>query len=75
MTEAQRKYLAAIAARKNIRLENTDGMSVDAASAKISELESLPDADYGTISDEEKLKLKELSAHTSEELGKWTFQK
>lgn len=75
MTEAQRKYLAAIAARKNIRLKNTDEMSVDAASAKISELELLPDANYGAISDEEKLKLKELSAHTSEELGKWTFQK
>lgn len=74
MTEAQRNYLAGLAARKGIRLEHTDGMSVSAASAKIEELEALPDANYSTISDAEKGKLEELSARTEEELEKWTFQ-
>lgn len=74
MTEAQRNYLADLAARKNIRLEHTDGMSVSAASAKIEELESLPDAEYGEMSEEEHQKLDELSKQTTEELEKWTFQ-
>lgn len=75
MTEAQRNYLADLAARKNIRLEHTDGMSISVASAKIDELEKLPDANYGVISEEEQNKLNGLAAQTDEELEKWTFQK
>ncbi len=74
MTETQRNYLADLAARKGIRLKDTDNLSVAAASAKIEELKALPDAEYMDITDGERQELNKLTANTDEELEKWTFQ-
>lgn len=73
MTEAQRNYLADLAGRKNARLRHTDGMSADAASAKITELEQLPDAVFREITQAEVAYIQKIVDKTREELHLWTF--
>lgn len=73
MTEAQRNYLADLAARKNVRLRNTDNWSVIRASEKIAELETLPDAEFREITPEEEAHIQAIVDKTREELRQWTF--
>ena len=61
MTEAQRDYLADLAAQKGIRLGNTDDKSESWASAKIAELEAMSDAEFAEISEAEKTYIAELT--------------
>lgn len=75
MTEGQRNYLADLAARKGVILENTDNVSASWASNKIEELKAMPDATFEPISDAEEKKIERLANHTLEELGRWNFQK
>lgn len=75
MTEAQRNYLADLAARKSVILENTDEVSASWASAKIEELKAMPDASFEPISDANQKKIERLTNRTLEELGLWTFRK
>lgn len=73
MTETQRNYLADLAARKGVRVKNTDNMSVSAASTKIEELEALPDAEFNEITEEEKSHIRNLVDKARKELQQWTF--
>lgn len=75
MTEGQRNYLADLAARKGVILENTDDVSVAWASEKIEELKAMPDASFKSVSDEEEKRIERLTNRTLEELGLWTFQR
>lgn len=73
MTEAQRNYLADLAARKGVRVRNTDNMSVHVASAKIEELESLPDAEFREITEDEVAHIRGVVDKARKELQRWTF--
>lgn len=73
MTEAQRDYLADLAARKGIRVRGTDSMSVAVASAKITELEAMPDAEFREIAPEEEAYIQKVVDKAREELGQWGF--
>ena len=73
MTETQRDYLADLANRKGVRLENTDEVSVSWASNKIEELKAMPDKAFEPMSDKEVEKFRQLVAKTITELHKWTF--
>ncbi len=73
MTETQRNYLADLAAKKGVRLEGTDSMSVKVASAKIEELETLPDKEFREITEDEEAYIQAAVNKTEEELRQWTF--
>ncbi len=73
MTETQRNYLADLAARKGIRLKDTDNLSVAAASAKIEELKQLPDKEFREINKEETAHIQKIVDKAREELQQWTF--
>ncbi len=73
MTEAQRNYLADLAAKKGVRVKNTDNMSVSAASAKIEELEKLPDAEFREITEEESEHIRSIVDKARKELQQWSF--
>lgn len=73
MTEAQRNYLADLANRKGVRLEDTDDKSVAWASAKIEELKEMPDYQFQEISDKQVERIDKLVTKTITELHKWTF--
>ncbi len=73
MTETQRNYLADLAARKGVRLKDTDNLSVGAASAKIEELKALPDAEFREITEDEVAHIQKIVDKTREELKQWTF--
>lgn len=73
MTETQRNYLADLAAKKGVRLEGTDSMSVEVASAKIEELETLPDKEFREITEDEEAHIQAAVNKTEEELRQWIF--
>lgn len=73
MTEAQRDYLADLAARKGIRVRDTDNMSVAVASAKITELEAMSDAEFREITLEEEVYIQRVVNKAREELRQWDF--
>ena len=75
MTEAQRDYLADLAAKKGVILENTDDVSAAWASAKIEELKALPDATFSEISEAEEKKISKYIDNTLRGLSLWTFQR
>lgn len=75
MTEAQRNYLADLAGRKGVRLEDTDDKSVAWASAKIEELKALPDANFDAVTEEEAGEIDKLTNNVLTELKRWNFQK
>lgn len=73
MTENQRDYLADLAGRKGIILRNTGEWSVSQASAEIDRLKELPDATFGTITDQENEEIDKRINRTLSELRKWGF--
>jgi len=73
MTETQRNYLADLAARKGVKLKDTDNLSVSAASAKIEELKALPDAEFREIAEDEIAHIQKIVNKAREELRQWTF--
>ena len=73
MTETQRDYLADLANRKGVRLENTDEVSVSWASNKIEELKAMPDKVFEPMSEKEMAEYGRLVTKTLTELKKWTF--
>lgn len=75
MTEAQRNYLADLAARKGIRLEHTDDVSAAWASAKIEELKALPDAIFSEASEAEEKRIEKLTTNVLTGISLWTFQR
>lgn len=75
MTEAQRNYLADLAGRKGVRLEDTDEKSVAWASSKIEELKALPDANFDAVTEEEAGEIDKLTNNVLTELKRWNFQK
>lgn len=75
MTEAQRNYLADLAGRKGVRLEDTDDKSVAWASAKIEELKAMPDAVFDEVSEDDSAKIDKLTEGVLTELHKWNFRK
>lgn len=74
MTEGQRDYLADLAGRKGVQLDNTDNRSVAWASVKIEELKSMPDVDFDEVTPEVQAKLDKTTANIINEVDKWTFQ-
>jgi hypothetical protein len=72
MTENQRDYLADLAGRKGVVLEDTDNVSAAWASAKIEELKALPDAEFDEPPSDEWLD-RQING-IIRELNKWTFQ-
>lgn len=75
MTEAQRNYLADLAAKKGAILENTDDVSVAWASAKIEELKMLPDAIFDDISEAEVALINKYTDQVLKGLSLWSFQR
>lgn len=74
MTEGQRDYLADLAGRKGVTLDNTDNVSSAWASKKIEELKSMPDANFATPSAELDTKISKQIKSINTETAKWTFQ-
>jgi len=74
MTEGQRDYLADLAGRKGIRLENTDNKSVAWTSEKIEELKQLPDTKFDESTQELDLDINKRIESVKNEVSKWTFQ-
>lgn len=73
MTENQSNYLADLAGRKGVRLEDVENVSAAWASAKIEELKALPDAQFEVVSDELSAQLNRRIAKTVGEVEKWTL--
>ncbi len=74
MTEAQRDYLADLAGRKGVRLENTDNVSQAWASNKIEELKAMPDASFDLLDADESAAIEKRTNKILTEMGRWTFQ-
>ena len=74
MTEGQRDYLADLAGRKGIRLDNTDNVSAAWASAKIEELKAMPDANFMTNTTVIDSGIERRILAINREVAKWTFQ-
>lgn len=74
MTEGQRDYLADLAGRKDVRLENTDNVSAAWASKKIEELKAMPDAQFDEMTPDLKSNLDKRIGKIISEVSKWTFQ-
>lgn len=74
MTEAQRDYLADLAGRKGVRLQDMDNRSAAWASAKIEELKSIPDKVFDSLSDSLDKNLNKKIIAIINEVSKWTFQ-
>ena len=73
MTEPQRDYLADLANKKGIILENTDEMSVAQASAKIDELKAMPDATFDEINQDELAEIDRQAKGILAEMNLWGF--
>ena len=73
MTEAQRDYLADLAARKGVKLTDTDDKTVAWASAKIEELKALPDVTFEDVTEDEETKIGRGIEKARKELKRWTF--
>ena len=75
MTEAQRNYLADLAAKKNIRFSDTGDVSVSWASNKIEELKAMPDADFSEVDAQTDKKINRMIERVITELHRWNFQR
>lgn len=73
MTEEQRDYLADLAGRKGVVLDCSDDRSAAWASQRIDELDSLPDVEFGELTEEERAEFNRLANNALEELRRWTF--
>lgn len=71
MTEGQRDYLADLAGKKGVRIEDTDNVSAAWASAKIEELKLMPDAVFDEFDSK---KTDRYIKQIVTEMKKWTFQ-
>ena len=74
MTESQRDYLADLAAKKGVILENTDDVSAAWASNKIEELKAMPDLVFDEVTPEIDRSIDKKIDSINFELSKWTFQ-
>lgn len=74
MTESQRDYLADLANKKGVILENTDDVSQAWASEKIEELKAMPDAKFDKITPEIDEEINNRIREINRELARWTFQ-
>lgn len=73
MTENQRDYLADLAGQKGTRLFDTDDWSVSRASSEIDRLKAMPDAQFTEVTEEQSMKIDELTNGVLTELWKWGF--
>lgn len=74
MTEGQRDYLADLAGKKGVKLEDTSDKSVAWASMKIEELKALPDKVFSAPSPEIDSSIAKRTTAITREISKWTFQ-
>ena len=75
MTEGQRDYLADLALRKGVVLEDTDNKSAAWASKKIDELKTMDDAEFSEPTSEFSKRLNKVVAEIIKGIQAWTFQK
>lgn len=75
MTEGQRDYLADLALRKGVVLEDTDNKSVAWASKKIDELKAMDDAEFLEPTPEFSEKVTAAVDNIIKGIQLWTFQK
>ena len=75
MTEGQRDYLADLALRKGVVLEDTDNKSVAWASKKIDELKAMDDAECLEPTPEFSKKVIATVDNIIKGIRAWTFQK
>lgn len=75
MTEGQRDYLADLALRKGVVLEDTDNKSVAWASKEIDELKAMDDAEFSEPTSEFSKQLNKAVAEIIKGIQAWTFQK
>lgn len=75
MTEGQRDYLADLALRKGVVLEDTDNKSAAWASKKIDELKAMDDAEFSEPTPEFSKRLNKAAAEIIKGIQAWTFQK
>lgn len=75
MTEGQRDYLADLALRKGVVLEDTDNKSAAWASKKIDELKAMDDAEFSEPTSEFSKQLNKAVAEIIKGIQAWTFQK
>ena len=73
MTEPQRDYLADLANKKGVRIENTDEMSVAAASAKIDELKAMPDAVFDEVTEKQLAEVERRTGSILANMNLWRF--
>lgn len=74
MTEAQRDYLADLAGKKGVRLEDTDNVSPAWASTKIEELKAMPDVTFDDVTPKLDASVNKRIDNIKRELARWTFQ-
>ncbi len=74
MTGNTRDYLADLANRKGVKLPNEQERDQAWASAKIDELNQLPDKQYPEISERQIAHIEKGVQRVLGELNKWTFQ-
>lgn len=75
MTEGQKNYIADLANKKGIVLEDTLDKSAAWASAKIEELKLLPDYSWSSINDSQIELIQSKIDKIIKDMGKWTFQR
>ena len=75
MTEGQRDYLADLALRKGVVLEDTDNKSAAWASKKIDELKAMDDAEFSEPTSEFSKRLDKVVAEIIKGIQAWNFQK
>ena len=73
MTEPQRDYLADLANKKGVRIENTDEMSVAQASAKIDELKAMPDAVFDEVTEKQLAEVERRTGNILANMNLWGF--
>ena len=73
MTKNQRNYLADLAGRKGVRLQDTDNWSVAHASEEIERLKAMPDAIFNDPTDDEIKEVNMLINNVQEEIAKWNL--
>lgn len=71
MTENQRDYLADLAIKKGMRLEDTDDKSPAWASKTIEELKAMPDISFSDFSETNKKAVSRIVGQAKQEIQKW----
>lgn len=74
MTGNTRDYLADLANRKGVKLPNEQERDQAWASAKIDELNQLPDATFPDITEKQKRGIENRVIKVLEGMDRWTFQ-